>query len=95
MRRPSNSKRVRERFPNITVMGNPLRTKSELVGLGNRSWNPNVSSISADRSLKKLGGRLGDISKYFWWTSNTDEGTDTPDNNPSAFTSCIRFGYES
>ncbi len=83
---------IARRFPNITVIGahcgNPeYEWASEIA-----RWNPNVFFDFSGSSLKKLGGRLGEISKYFWWT-NTDEGTDTPDNNPSAFTKLV-FGSD-
>jgi uncharacterized protein len=84
---------IARRFPNITTIGahcgNPeYEWASEIA-----RWNPNVFFDLSGSTLKKLSGRLGELSKYFWWT-NTDEGTETPNNDPSAFTKLV-FGSDS
>jgi predicted TIM-barrel fold metal-dependent hydrolase len=84
---------IARRFPNITAIGahcgNPeYEWASEIA-----RWNPNVFFDLSGSTLKKLSGRLGELSKYFWWT-NTDEGTETPNNDPSAFTKLV-FGSDS
>jgi len=84
---------IARRFPKINVIGahcgNPeYEWASEIA-----RWNPNVFFDLSGSTLKKLSGRLGDFSKYFWWT-NTNEGTETPNNDPSAFTKLV-FGSDS
>jgi len=84
---------IARRFPNITTIGahcgNPeYEWASEIA-----RWNPNVFFDLSGSTLKKLSGRLGEFLKYFWWT-NTDEGTETPNNDPSAFTKLV-FGSDS
>jgi predicted TIM-barrel fold metal-dependent hydrolase len=83
---------IARRFPKITVIGahcgNPeYEWASEIA-----RWNPNVFFDLSGSTLKKLSGRLSDVSKYFWWT-NTDEGTETPNHDPSAFTKLV-FGSD-
>jgi predicted TIM-barrel fold metal-dependent hydrolase len=84
---------IARRFPKITVMGahcgNPeYEWASEIA-----RWNPNVFFDLSGSTLTKLSGRLSDMAKYFWWT-DTNEGTDTPNNDPSAFTKLV-FGSDS
>ncbi len=83
---------VARRFPKITVIGahcgNPdYQWAGEIA-----RWNPNVFFDLSGSTLKKLGGRLEEFLKYFWWT-NTDEGTETPNNDPSAFSKLV-FGSD-
>jgi predicted TIM-barrel fold metal-dependent hydrolase len=83
---------IARRFPNITVIGAHCGNPEYEWAAEIARWNPNIFFDLSGSTLKKLSGRLGEISKYFWWT-DTDEGTETPDNNPSAFTKLV-FGSD-
>ncbi len=83
---------IARRFPNITVIGAHCGNPEYEWAAEIARWNPNVFFDLSGSSLKKLSGRLSDVSKYFWW-SNTDEGTETPNNDTSAFTKLV-FGSD-
>ncbi|MEQ1354457.1 MAG: amidohydrolase family protein, partial [Candidatus Acidiferrum sp.] len=83
---------IARRFPQITVIGAHCGNPEYEWAAEISRWNPNVFFDLSGSSLKKLRGRLTDVSRYFWW-SNTDEGTDQPNNDPSAFTKLV-FGSD-
>lgn len=83
---------IGRRFPQVTVIGAHCGNPDYQWSAEIARWNPNVFFDLSGSTLKKLGGRLEKFSEFFWW-SGTDEGTDTPDNNPSAFTKIV-FGTD-
>jgi predicted TIM-barrel fold metal-dependent hydrolase len=83
---------IARRFPQITVIGAHCGNPDYQWSAEIARWNPNVFFDLSGSTLTKLSGRLDESSKFFWW-SNTGEGTQTPDNNPSAFTKIV-FGTD-
>jgi predicted TIM-barrel fold metal-dependent hydrolase len=83
---------IARRFPQITVIGAHCGNPDYQWSAEIARWNPNVFFDLSGSTLTKLCGRLDEFSKFFWW-SNTGEGTQTPDNNPSAFTKIV-FGTD-
>lgn len=83
---------IARRFPKITVIGAHCGNPEYEWAAEISRWNPNVFFDLSGSSLKKLRGRLTDVGKYFWWTG-TDEGTEQPNNDPSAFTKLV-FGSD-
>lgn len=83
---------IARRFPKITVIGAHCGNPDYQWAAEIARWNPNVFFDLSGSTLKKLGGRLDEFLKYFWWTG-TDEGTETPNNDPSAFTKIV-FGSD-
>ncbi len=83
---------IARRFPKITVIGAHCGNPDYQWAAEIARWNPNVFFDLSGSTLRKLGGRLDEFLKYFWWT-NTDEGTETPNNDPSAFTKVV-FGSD-
>jgi predicted TIM-barrel fold metal-dependent hydrolase len=83
---------IARRFPKTTVIGAHCGNPEYEWAAEITRWNPNVFFDLSGSTLKKLRGRLTDVSKYFWWT-NTDEGTEQPNNDPSAFTKLV-FGSD-
>jgi len=90
--RPLYLEEIARRFPQITVVGAHCGNPEYEWAAEIARWNPNIFFDLSGSTLKKFSGRLGEFSRYFWWT-DTDEGTDTPDNNPSAFTKLV-FGTD-
>jgi uncharacterized protein len=83
---------IARRFPQITAIGAHCGNPDYQWSAEIARWNPNVFFDLSGSTLKKLSGRLDKFSEFFWW-SNTDEGTDTPDKHPSAFTKIV-FGTD-
>jgi predicted TIM-barrel fold metal-dependent hydrolase len=83
---------IARRFPNITTIGAHCGNPEYEWAAEIARWNPNVFFDLSGSTLKKLSGRLSDVGKYFWWTDK-GEGTDTPNNDPSAFTKLV-FGSD-
>ena len=83
---------IARRFPKITVIGAHCGNPDYQWAAEIARWNPNVFFDLSGSTLKKLGGRLDEFLEYFWWTG-TDEGTETPNNDPSAFTKLV-FGSD-
>jgi uncharacterized protein len=83
---------IARRFPKIMVIGAHCGNPDYQWAAEIARWNPNVFFDLSGSTLKKLGGRLDEFLKYFWWT-NTDEGTETPSNDPSAFSKLV-FGSD-
>jgi predicted TIM-barrel fold metal-dependent hydrolase len=83
---------IARRFPQITVIGAHCGNPDYQWSAEIARWNPNVFFDLSGSTLTKLSGRLDEFLKFFWW-SNTGEGTQTPDNNPSAFTKIV-FGTD-
>jgi uncharacterized protein len=83
---------IGRRFPQLTVIGAHCGNPDYQWSAEIARWNPNVFFDLSGSTLKKLGGRLEKFSEFFWW-SNTEEGTDQPENNPSAFSKLV-FGSD-
>jgi predicted TIM-barrel fold metal-dependent hydrolase len=83
---------IARRFPQITVIGAHCGNPDYQWSAEIARWNPNVFFDLSGSTLKKLSGRLDEFSKFFWW-SHTEEGTETPEKNPSAFTKIV-FGSD-
>lgn len=83
---------IARRFPQITVIGAHCGNPDYHWSAEIARWNPNVFFDLSGSTLTKLSGRLDEFSKFFWW-SNTGEGTETPDKNPSAFSKIV-FGTD-
>jgi uncharacterized protein len=83
---------IARRFPQITVIGAHCGNPDYQWSAEIARWNPNVFFDLSGSTLTKLSGRLDEFSKFFWW-SNTGEGTETPENNPSAFSKIV-FGTD-
>jgi hypothetical protein len=83
---------IARRFPQITVIGAHCGNPDYQWSAEIARWNPNVFYDLSGSTLTKLGKRLDEFSKFFWW-SNTGEGTAMPENNPSAFSKIV-FGTD-
>jgi predicted TIM-barrel fold metal-dependent hydrolase len=83
---------IARRFPQITVIGAHCGNPDYQWSAEIARWNPNVFFDLSGSTLTKLSGRLEKFSEFFWW-SKTGEGTETPDNNPSAFSKIV-FGTD-
>jgi predicted TIM-barrel fold metal-dependent hydrolase len=83
---------VARRFPQITVIGAHCGNPDYQWSAEIARWNPNVFFDLSGSTLTKMRGRLEKFSEFFWW-SKTEEGTETPDKNPSAFTKIV-FGTD-
>jgi len=83
---------IARRFPKITVIGAHCGNPEYEWAAEVARWNPNVFFDLSGSTLVKMHDRLADFRKIFWW-SGTDEGTQTPDNDPSAFSKLV-FGSD-
>ncbi|MBV9887277.1 MAG: amidohydrolase [Acidobacteria bacterium] len=83
---------VARRFPQITVIGAHCGNPDYQWSAEIARWNPNVFYDLSGTTLTKLSKRLDEFSKFFWW-SDTGEGTETPEKNPSAFSKIV-FGTD-
>jgi uncharacterized protein len=83
---------IARRFPQITVIGAHLGNPDYQWSAEIARWNPNVFFDLSGSTLTKLSKRLEKFSEFFWW-SNTGEGTETPDKDPSAFSKIV-FGTD-
>jgi len=75
---------IARRYPKITVIGAHCGNPEYEWAAEVARWNPNAFFDLSGTTLVKMQGRLVDFRKIFWW-SNTQEGTPTPDSDPSAF----------
>ena len=83
---------IARRFPKLTVIGAHCGNPEYEWAAEVARWNPNVFFDLSGSTLVKMHDRLADLRKIFWW-SGTDEGTQTPDNDPSAFSKLV-FGSD-
>jgi predicted TIM-barrel fold metal-dependent hydrolase len=83
---------IARRFPRITVVGAHCGNPEYEWAAEVARWNPNVFFDLSGSTLQKLSDRLSDFRKIFWW-SETDWGTKSPDNDPSAFSKLV-FGSD-
>ncbi len=90
--RPIHLEEIARRFPKITVLGAHCGNPEYEWAAEVARWNPNVFFDLSGSTLTKMRGRLADFRKIFWW-SGTDEGTKTPNNDPSAYSKIV-FGSD-
>lgn len=83
---------IGRRFPRITVVGAHCGNPEYEWAAEVARWNPNVFFDLSGSTLQKLSDRLSDFRKIFWW-SETDWGTKSPENDPSAFSKLV-FGSD-
>jgi len=90
--RPIHLEEIARRFPKITVLGAHCGNPEYEWAAEIARWNPNVFFDLSGSSLTKMRERLADFRKIFWW-SRSDWGTDTPNNDPSAYIKIV-FGSD-
>jgi uncharacterized protein len=85
---------IARRFPKITVVGAHCGNPEYEWAAEVARWNPNVFFDLSGSTLTKMHARLSDFRNIFWW-SGTEEGTKSPEGDPSAFVCQIRklVGY--
>jgi len=83
---------IARRFPKITVVGAHCGNPEYEWAAEVARWNPNVFFDLSGSTLTKMNARLSDFRKIFWW-SNTEEGTKSPEGDPSAFVKLV-FGSD-
>src|SRR5690349_1226820 len=83
---------IARRFPKITVVGAHCGNPEYQWAAEVARWNPNIFFDLSGSTLHKMADRLAEFQKIFWWSA-TDEGTKTPDNDPSAFSKLV-FGSD-
>lgn len=83
---------IARRYPRLTVIGAHCGNPEYQWAAEVARWNPNVFFDLSGSTLHKMSDRLSDFRNIFWW-SGTDEGTKTPDNDPSAFSKFV-FGSD-
>jgi uncharacterized protein len=90
--RPIHLEEIARRFPKITVLGAHCGNPEYEWAAEIARWNPNVFFDLSGSSLTKMRERLADFRKIFWW-SGTDEGSNTPNNDRSAYIKMV-FGSD-
>src|SRR5690242_12850285 len=90
--RPIHLEEIARRFPKITVLGAHCGNPEYEWAAEIARWNPNVFFDLSGSSLTKMQGRLVDFRRIFWW-SGSDWGTDTANNDRSAYTKIV-FGSD-
>jgi predicted TIM-barrel fold metal-dependent hydrolase len=90
--RPVHLEEIARRFPKITVLGAHCGNPEYEWAAEIARWNPNVFFDLSGSSLTKMRERLADFRKIFWW-SGSDWRTDTPNNDPSAYSKIV-FGSD-
>jgi len=90
--RPIHLEEIARRFPKITVLGAHCGNPEYEWAAEIARWNPNVFFDLSGSSLTKMRERLTDFRRIFWW-SGSDWGTDTPNDDPSAYIKIV-FGSD-
>lgn len=90
--RPIHLEEIARRFPKIMVLGAHCGNPEYEWAAEIARWNPNVFFDLSGSTLTKMRERLADFRKIFWW-SGTDEGTDTPKHDSSAYIKIV-FGSD-
>lgn len=83
---------IARRFPKITVVGAHCGNPEYQWAAEVARWNPNVFFDLSGSTLTKMHARLSEFRNIFWWSS-TEEGTKSPENDPSAFVKLV-FGSD-
>jgi uncharacterized protein len=83
---------IARRFPKITVVGAHCGNPEYEWAAEVARWNPNVFFDLSGSTLTKMHARLSDFRNIFWW-SGTEEGTKSPEGDPSAFVKLV-FGSD-
>jgi uncharacterized protein len=90
--RPIHLEEIARRFPRITVLGAHCGNPEYEWAAEIARWNPNVFFDLSGSTLTKMRERLADFRQIFWW-SRSDWGTDTPNDDPSAYIKIV-FGSD-
>ena len=83
---------IARQFPKITVVGAHCGNPEYQWAAEVARWNPNVFFDLSGSTLTKMHARLSEFRNIFWW-SGTEEGTRSPENDPSAFVKLV-FGSD-
>src|ERR1700746_78164 len=83
---------IGRRFPKITVVGAHCGNPEYQWAAEVARWNPNVFFDVSGSTRTKMHARLSEFRNIFWW-SGTEEGTRSPENDPSAFVKLV-FGSD-
>jgi uncharacterized protein len=83
---------IARRFPKITVVGAHCGNPEYQWAAEVARWNPNVFFDLSGSTLTKMHARLNEFRNIFWWSS-TEEGTKSPEGDPSAFVKLV-FGSD-
>jgi len=83
---------IARRFPKITVVGAHCGNPEYQWAAEVARWNPNVFFDLSGSTLTKMHARLSEFRNIFWW-SGTEEGTKSPESDPSAFVKLV-FGSD-
>ncbi len=83
---------IARRYPRITVIGAHCGNPEYEWAAEVARWNPNIFFDLSGSTLKKFKDRLTDFRRIFWW-SGTEEGTQTPNHDSSAFSKLV-FGSD-
>ena len=83
---------IARRFPKVTVVGAHCGNPEYQWAAEVARWNPNVFFDLSGSTLTKMHARLNEFRNIFWWSS-TEEGTKSPENDPSAFVKLV-FGSD-
>jgi uncharacterized protein len=83
---------IARRFPKITVVGAHCGNPEYEWAAEVARWNPNVFFDLSGSTLTKMHARLSDFRNIFWWSSS-EEGTKSPEGDPSAFVKLV-FGSD-
>lgn len=85
---------ISRRFPKLTVIGAHCGNPEYEWAAEVARWNPNLFFDLSGSTLSKMGGRLEEFKKFFWWTGQDEWKTQTPANDTSAFIKLV-FGSDS
>ena len=85
---------IARRFPKLTVIGAHCGNPEYEWAAEVARWNPNVFFDLSGSTLTKMSARLSDFRKIFWWSGDPEWKTNTPENDPSAFSKFV-FGSDS
>ena len=89
--RPIHLEEIARRFPKITVLGAHCGNPEYEWAAEIARWNPNVFFDLSGSSTIAVSA-WSHFGKIFWW-SGSDWKTNTPDNDPSAYTKIV-FGSD-
>jgi predicted TIM-barrel fold metal-dependent hydrolase len=85
---------IARRFPKLTVIGAHCGNPEYEWAAEVARWNPNVFFDLSGSTFTKMSARLSDFQKIFWWSGDPEWKTNTPENDPSAFSKFV-FGSDS
>lgn len=89
--RPIYLEEIARQFPKLNVLGAHLGNPEYEWAAEVARWNPNVYFDLSGTTLAKMGGRLSDFQKIFWWSDVEWEAQ--PTNDPSPYSKLV-FGTD-